>query len=199
MLTKKQKKLLAESRKVKKQATQLLRQSKLVSILKNYGLVKIAGSYEMDVMLRPDLDFFIVAKKHNYKKFSAIFSKLVSSKYFYEAAFANWVDFGMIPPFELQKGYYARVHRIIAGTKWKVDLWFITPEYDWSAKYTDKFKVLMRTNRNQKRGAILQIKEDLYIRGKKYAPGVDGKLIYQAVLEHGIMTTAAFKRWLGKQ
>ena len=57
--------LLEESKRIKVQADRILKESGIIEILKDYGEIKIGGSYPLDVMLRPDLDFFVVREKHD--------------------------------------------------------------------------------------------------------------------------------------
>ncbi len=187
-------KLLEESKRVKIQADKILKESGIVEILQTYGEVKIGGSYALDVMLRPDIDLFVVANQHDWEKVLNIQSTIMKSRYFREFDFVNWVDFED-QSLTSKKGYYFQPWVPAGGKLWKIDIWLITPEYDKSVETTEHFKKLLTEADESKRVAILEIKEAMQ-QGKKYVKGVDGKLIYKAVLENGITTPKEFEEFL---
>ncbi|MCX6740372.1 MAG: hypothetical protein NTZ49_04040 [Candidatus Parcubacteria bacterium] len=187
--------LLKESKKIKAQADMILKESDIVEILKDYGKVKISGSYALDVMLRPDLDLFVITEKHDWNKVIDIQSKIMNLKYFRDFNFANWVDFEdkTITPI---KGYYFQPWVPINNQLWKMDIWLITSEYDRTTELTEHFKKLLDQEPDDiKRIAILEIKEAMK-ENKKYTKGINGKLIYKAVLENGITNVEDFNKFL---
>jgi len=196
--------LIQESKRIKTQADKILKESGIIEILSEYGEVKIAGSYALDVMLRPDLDFYVIAEKHDWQKVLNIQAKLMETKYFRDLYFINWLDFEnkktgnteeWIPSL---KGYYFAAVVPIEDQRWKMDIWLTTPEYDKSAEKTDHFKELINKADESKRLAILEIKNAMR-EGRKYVEGVDGSLIYKAVLENEITNPEDFKKFLLKQ
>jgi hypothetical protein len=186
--------LLRESEKVKAQATKILEESGVIEILQSYGEVKIGGSYALDTMLRPDIDLFVVTGKHDWEKVLQIQTKIMRTKYFREFDFVNWVDFED-KNLETVKGYYFQPWVPKGGQLWMIDIWLITPEYDETTKTTEHFKKLLEQSDESKKTAILEIKEAMR-QGKKYVKGVDGRRIYQAVLEGGITTPKEFETFL---
>jgi hypothetical protein len=187
--------LLEKSKKIKSQADKILKESGIIDIMRDYGEVKIGGSYALDVMLRPDLDFFIIREQHDWNKFLDIHSRIMKLKYFSEVNFANWIDF-KDADLDFMPGYYIQPRISIEGQEWKMDIWFITPEFDKSAERTDYYKKLLEKESDEgKRVSILEVKEAMR-QGRKYVEGVDGKLIYKAVLEDGIGSVAEFKDYL---
>jgi hypothetical protein len=196
--------LLEESKRIKSQADKILKESGIVDILGGYGEVKIAGSYALDVMLRPDLDLYVVAEKHDWDKVIEIQSKIIRKKYFRDVYFIDWLNFENKQAGSVEewipsiKGYYFATVIPVEDQRWKMDIWLITPEYDKSAELTEHFKVLLDKADESKKLAILEIKNAMR-EGKKYKTGVDGKLIYKAVLENGITNVEDFKKFLLKQ
>lgn len=170
--------LLEESQKIKKQADKILKDSRVIEILGEYGKVNIAGSYALNVMLRPDIDLFVVTENHNWDKLLDIQTKIMQLKYFREFDFINWVDFNDSSLVSI-KGYYFQPWVPFDGKLWKIDIWLITPEYDKSIRTTEYFQDLLNNVDESKKIIILQIKEAMK-EGNKYKKGVDGKLIYQA-------------------
>lgn len=196
--------LLQESKRIKSQADKILKESGIVEILSEYGEVKIAGSYSLDVMLRPDLDLYVVAEKHDWDKVIDIQSKIIKRKYFRDVYFIDWLNFenkqtGLVEEWIPSiKGYYFATVIPIEDQRFKMDIWLITKEYDKSAELTDHFRKLLNNADESKKLVILEIKNAMR-QGKKYIDGVDGKLIYKAVLENGITNIEDFKEFLLKQ
>jgi hypothetical protein len=184
--------IIEQSVKSKRQADLLINGSGIMDILSTYGEVKIGGSYALNVMLRPDLDFFVIADKHDWSKVLDINSKIMSSKFFKIVCFANWNDFGETTPDDNMKGYYFMTKISTEDTTWKCDIWLITPDQDKSSEYTETFKKLLVNDDQRKQ--ILTIK-DHFKQGEKYVKGVDGKLIYTAVLEKNISTIEEFTKF----
>ena len=189
--------LLEESKRIKSQADKILKESGIVEILQSYGEVKIGGSYALNVMLRPDLDLFVITNKHDWNKLLNIQSKIMKTKYFREFDFVNWIDFKEEVS-DFMPGYYFQPWVPIDDQLWKIDVWLFTPEYDKSAGTTEHFKNLLSNADESKRIAILAIKEAMR-QGKKYIEGVHGKLIYKAVLENGVTTLKDFEEFLRTQ
>lgn len=186
--------LLEESQNVKSQADRLLLTSGVLDILKIYGEPKIGGSYALDTMLRPDIDIFVIAEKHDYLKILEVQRRLMETKFFRELDFVNWVDFEDSKVMDAHE-YYFQPWTPFEGVLWKLDISLFTPEYDRSAELTDRFKALLDAERdNTKRITILTIKEAMRD-GKKYRRGIDGKLIYQAVLDEGVADVSGFERF----
>ena len=93
------------------------------------------------------------------------------------------------------KGYYFQPWVPVDDQLWKMDLWLITSDQYKGQELTDHFKTLLDKETDySKRIAILEIKEAMR-QGKKYIKGIDGKLVYQAVLEHGISDAESFRRF----
>ncbi len=190
-------KLSEESKRVKSIADKILKESGIIKVLKDYGEVKIGGSYALDVMLRPDIDLFVIAEKHDWSKILDIQRKIMETKYFREFDFLNWIDFDSDDE-DFIPCYYFQPWVPVGRELWKIDITLITKEYDKSSEYTDHYKELLDNLDESKRIAILEIKEAMR-KGKKYIEGVDGKLIYKAVLENGIATPEEFKNFLKDQ
>src|SRR3989344_8786905 len=135
-------KLLGESKRIKEQADKIIKESGILGILKDYGEVKIGGSYALDVMLRPDLDLFVITQKHDWDKVLKISADIMKSKYFREFDFVNWIDFDdkNIDPI---KGYYFQPWVPVDDQLWKMDLWLITPNQYKGSELTDHFKSLL--------------------------------------------------------
>lgn len=176
--------LTKRSKKTKEQAERILRESRLAEILSKHGQVKFSGSYPLNVMLRPDLDVYVLAQEHDVAKLTSIISKIIKQNYFQEIDFADWLNFPGGP----WEGYYLQPHIKVDEVRWKLDIWLIKQEI--YQPYTEEFQRLLE-NTPEKRQIILQIKNDLK-EGSKYIKGVNGRDIYEAVLKHGIQNSQDF-------
>lgn len=185
--------LLEESRSIKATADKILSESRLVETLSRYGTAKIAGSYALDVMLRPDIDLYVIAPTYEWKDMKALMNELMDQRYFSEIAFLNWIDFPAEDRVSI-RGYYFQPCRWVNDVFWKLDVWLITPEFDRGAELTSKFAKLLAVH-PEKRENILIIKKAM-CRDGKYEKGVDGQCIYKAVLEDGIETEEEFRKTL---
>lgn len=176
---------------MKRTADRILEESGIVPRLSALGSVKIAGSHALDVVVRPDIDLFVIADAFAWEDVLAFHRDLMDARYFREIDFVNWVDFSD-PARVSIKGYYFQPWVPADGELWKMDIWLTTPEYDRSAELTERFRALLADDADgAKRAAILRIKEAAR-KGGKYLPGIDGKTIYRAVLEQGIRDPEAF-------
>jgi hypothetical protein len=52
--------LLRESQTIREEATRLIREFRFVEQLQQYGEVAMAGSYRWNLMMRADLDFYVI-------------------------------------------------------------------------------------------------------------------------------------------
>ncbi len=173
----------------KRQADQILYDSRIVELFSTYGEVKLVGSYPLNVMFRPDLDIYVLVKKYNFKKVTQIISDLISKNYFQQICFANWQDFSRDKGI---KGYYLEPKINIGNNRWKLDIWFMTE--DQYEPHTERFLDLMKKSLNpeETRQTILKFK-DYFHEGEKYKNGVNGRMIYNAILLKGIKTPEELK------
>src|SRR6185295_16946288 len=109
--------------------------------------------------------------------------EIMELKYFREFDFVNWINFTSKDA-DFTPGYYFQPWVPIGDKLWKIDVWLITKEFDKTSKVIEYFNSMID---NEKKRIILEIKQAMY-NGKKYDSGVNGELIYQAVLEEGIRT-----------
>lgn len=184
--------LLLQSRIIKKEADKILKESDLLNILKIYGEVKFVGSYALDVMLRPDLDVLVFSSKHDFSKLKETLKQIVIKNYFQQICFANWVDFRKQ---DTLNGYYIQPQIKIGNNNWKLDIWLLTR--DQYKPQTERFAKLLKFEKKSefKKLSILSLKNE-FRKGSKYIKPIDGKLIYEAVLEKGVQNKPDFMKYL---
>ncbi len=158
-------------------------------------------------MLRPDLDLYIVTPQHDWDKLLKVSDGIMRSKYFREFWFMDRIDFDdekddtiiRGKAFAAIKGYYFLPWVQIGDQLWKIDIWLITKDQYKGQELTGHFKKLLDKEKdNSKKIAILEIKEAMK-QNRKYIKGVDGRMIYQAVLENNVTTPQEFEEFLKSQ
>src|SRR5258708_2576900 len=186
-------KLLQKSQEFKRQADEILSNFKLVEGLCKYGEVKFTGSYPLNVMMRPDLDVYAIAKENSKEKMLEVIHNIFSTVYFEEIRFTNYLDFHKDQ--DDHKGYYIQPHKRIGENKWKLDVWLMTE--DRYEPHTEHFLDLLNKDEDadKKRLIILELK-NYYREGEKYKKGINGRVIYEAVLEQGIKNVMEFEAYL---
>ena len=173
-------------------AQKILTASRLLSILKEFGTVKCTGSYAADLMMKPDVDIYVMASSFTKKRVLQAYNKILKIPNFYMCAFFDYVRHRH-PDLAIPRAYYMKLNAV--GKKrerWKIDLWFLTPK---DLKKVKHFDLLTQEIAPVQKQAILQFKK---IR-EKYVYSIHSHLIYDAVLEHNILTLPALKRFLKKK
>lgn len=178
------------SKQVKRSADKLLQESNLKEILSIYGEVVIGGSYALDAMLRPDLDVYVLGENDNEDKLKEVVNTIISSHYFDELWIVDWVskEGGKI------KGYYLQPHKTLDGLDWKLDIWLMKNS-EYKPVFPQFVELLKQEQDSKKRELILELKNK-YKEGTKYQKGIDGNLIYEAVLEKNIKSIKEFEEYL---
>lgn len=178
--------LSEKSKKFKRDADQLLEESKLLSILNKYGEVKLTGSYAYDLMMCGDIDIEVFGD-FTREKAQSILNDLISNTKFTGYMFFDWVKYEQP---KWPKGYYIGFKQIMPGYKfqWKTDIWFMKENRNSAIEYHNRLSNID----DETKGIILELKE--YIKTSNWQ--ADSTQIYDAVLDHGVKTTKEFEEYL---
>ncbi len=168
------------SKFLKQQADQILEESKIVEILSRLGEVNFVGSYQLDLMYRPDIDIAVISELRVKEKVTEVVNKFIESGYFQTVGLADCFNFNRGP----KKGFYIELVVPKSDQDWKFDIWYSTKEEDDSIEPTNVYNKLL-DNKPEARAIILKLKDDL-AEGVKYIEGVNGNRIYKCVLKYGI-------------
>lgn len=185
-------KLLAESKGLHKEAEKILKASRLFQILKKFGKVQFTGSYAADLMMKPDVDIYVLAPVFTKKKVLQAYNKILNIPHFYMCAFFDYARHRH-PELDIPRAYYVKLNAVgKKGARWKIDLWFLTPK---DLRRVKHFDLSTRKITPTQKKAILQFKK---IR-EKYMYSIPSHMIYDAVLEHDIQTLPVLKRFLKRK
>lgn len=173
--------LLDTSNKYKETADNLLKSSKLITVLEKYGRIEFEGSYAGNVMLHGDVDIKII-RDTDYTQ-DEMFTILrdihdtcgdnIRSLFIK----TDWDDprFGQQYPY----GKYIGLKTLLNDERWKFDIWFISEaEAARDRGVLDISKLALNDERREK---ILEFKQYR----KDHSVKVSGQEIYEAVLEKG--------------
>ena len=178
------------SRHIKREADSLLHDDGLEQVLKRYGEVKYVGSYELDLMLKKDLDISLINPQLSLDAFHELAREVSDLLHPHSMHFRNTRIKAVEnrPPDALYWGFVFR--------DWNIDLWLVDAAYYIeSVHYMQRIRKLL-THRNKLH--ILDIKKQA-IDNHEYGKGFGSREIYNAVLDHGISSYEAFRGFVHGQ
>lgn len=183
------------SRHLREEATALIHQAGLDSILRRYGKLHYTGSYFLDLMVWPDLDIELSLAPDPFS-LEAFFDL---GREIAQACAVSWMTFHnrvWFRPFEqVPKGLYWNIHVADAAftEEWNIDLWSLEPsvlEANW--KQMQKTAAAID---EPKRSTIIELKHSLLNEAGR-TPRFSGYHTYQAVLFKGLTQREEIIRYL---
>ena len=182
--------LLRESRAIREEATRLMRELRLVEQFQQYGEVELAGSYRWDLMMRRDLDFYVINPATDLDLALEVLNGFVRQGEFLRFGFIESVRGKprQTTPESYPTGYYLGMAREFGEGDWKVETWYLRAPYphpDW----------LLKPMTEESRRTILRLKH-LRNRGCLHC---DGFHLYEAVLLGGAREPEEVRAWLDRE
>lgn len=145
--------LLEYSKKTKSDATSLLNQTNLISILESFGEVVIGGSFKYNLMWGADIDIMVICPNPRKSSVEAL-NKVIESK------LAQKYEYGDFVTFKRDKRPESYILNLIIpynDRKWEIEIWFFN-EIPSTQKEIDD---LMTSKLNEEnRLTILKMKEE---------------------------------------
>jgi hypothetical protein len=178
------------SRKLRKEANEVLKMIKLKKHCAPIGKVVPTGSYYMDLMMYPDIDLYLPST--TIEKLFTLAAKFATIKCVKEVVFQKgsaW-DKG-----DLAKGYYLKpiVEHGTWGRPWKVDIWSLPSSIiEKKNKHLRKLKERMTP---QQRKLILEYKYSI-LTDQFRTPMFSGIYIYRAVIDLGMTDFRRITKYL---
>lgn len=178
--------LLSKSKRYRRLAGKILQESKIISILKDFGKVELTGSYAADLMMNGDIDIYVINSSFSKNRVLDVFNKIVKSCKFQGYLFYDWKSHKHS---EFPSGYYIGLKTKKYNDKWKIDIWFITRKEVRRIRY---FNLKEMDIDKEKTLVILRLKDYR----NKLPQNIPSNIIYDAVLENNIFTVPDFKKYL---
>lgn len=163
--------LINKADDLKRTADKILEESDLINTLREYGDVKIVGSYKYNLMTNGDIDIYVLNEDPSKELAINVLNKLIEMGHFRGYFFYDWVKYRKT---EFPIGYYVGLKTRVDNQKWKIDIWFLKkpiPEL-----------VGLKNMDSEKRETILKIK---FERDKKCLP-ISSYEIYDSVLNREV-------------
>lgn len=143
-------KLKEHSKKIKNQASTLLKSTNLLNILEKYGDVYMIGSYPLNIMYGPDIDIVVKAKDIRKSSIDAL-NEIVEKELFRKIEYGDFVKF---PVEKRPNGYVLVLKSVVEKIKWEIEVWFLEDV----SKQVNYHKLLESKLNEQNRIKILEAK-----------------------------------------
>jgi hypothetical protein len=144
--------ILEYSKKTKSDATSLLNQTNLVSILEGFGEVVIGGSFKYDLMWGADIDIMVISSDTRKSSIEAL-NKVIESK------LAQKYEYGDFVTFKRDKRPESYILNLIIpfnDRRWEIEVWFFN-EIPSTQKEVDD---LMNSKLNEENRLIILKKKE---------------------------------------
>jgi hypothetical protein len=176
---------------LKKVGDKILYEEGLLDILKNLGKVQIVGSYDLDLLIKPDIDLAVCVQEYDLKKYFSICTdiaekiKPIRIKYIDQSV----AQFDALP---FNTGYFLGINLKRDNIKWSIDVWVFTPEiFEERVSYHNKIKeALNQSNRK----VLMDIKSSICEN-----PNYRSVDLYQAVLFDRVSSLQGYTEWYKKR
>ncbi len=171
---------------LREQALEIVERTRIVKTLALMGDVFAVGSYDLDLMVRRDIDFCVVNPAFRRDDVLRATNEMLASGHFRTVVMTDTFRF---PVAHLPRGYFFELVLPGPGGDWTVDVQGVDTDA-FSVAPTRRYRRLLEEDPGA-RERILQIKRHL-LDGEQYRHGVSSRDIYDAVLEHGVASVADF-------
>lgn len=174
-------------------ARELMDDLGLRAILERAGSVRPVGSFELGLMVWPDLDLEVITPDPpRPENVLGVLRDLVLVSGVQKINYADHRDAlgGEVP-----RGIYLGPDPEFQGVRWQVDVWFIDEDVAGARRrLTDSIREGLD---DDKRRTILQIKQ-IAAASDRYHRGVSSVDIYRAVLDEGVTSIDEFAAYLAR-
>jgi hypothetical protein len=156
------------------------------------------GSSALGLMVRRDIDITTVCDRLDAatrRTIAEIAGELMLDQRVGAVRYRNDTGFWNVEPHAYPDGLYLAVtYRSEKDEDWNLDLWFVD-EPDRQPDIAHLRTLLPRLT-DENRETIIHIKTELAAKAPKGIRPPSSALVYEAVLDHNVATTAEFEAWL---
>jgi hypothetical protein len=175
------------SNELKTKGEQILYEEGLFQNLEKIGKVQIVGSYDLDLLIKPDIDITIGVEEYDLEKYFSVCKEIAEKlkpiriKYLDQSV-------AQFDAFPFDAGYFLGINLNREDIKWSIDTWIFTNDiFKERVKYHNEIKEKLN---EENRKIIMNIKEVIH-NNPKYM-SVD---IYSAVLFDNVKTEEEYYEW----
>ena len=187
--------ILSHSCMIREEASNLLNNEGLLTLLEQYGTTRVIGSYTLDTMTWRDIDIsMILPNEQDVDLFFDIGTKIAKKFQVTKMSFSNHY-IRNFPGFD--HGLYWGILLLFNEQEWKIDLWGYG-ETDFRA-HMEEFDVLHENIQNADRTSILRIKHSISQRSDYRGDVYNSMAVYRAVISDNVTTLEEFNRWIERK
>ena len=186
------KEIIAHSRSLRDEASNLLNHEGLLPMLKSFGTTRVIGSYTLDTMTWRDIDISMkLPDEQDIALFFEISRKFATKFQITKMSYSNHF-IRNFPGFD--HGLYWGIRLHYAEQEWKIDLWGYG-EKDYHKHMAD-FDRLHKEIQHADRTTILRIKHAVSQRPDYRGDVYNSMAVYRAVLMGKVTSLEEFNRWI---
>ncbi len=186
------KEIIAHSRSLQDEASDLLNTEGLLPILKSFGTTRVIGSYMLDTMTWRDIDISMkLPNEQDVALFFEIGRRIATKFQITRMSYSNHF-IRNFPGFD--HGLYWGIRLRYAEREWKIDLWGYG-ETDYN-KHMEDFDMLHKEIQQADRTAILHIKHAISQRPDYRGDIYNSMAVYRAVLTGKVTSLEEFNAWI---
>ena len=179
--------ILAFSKSVREEAKSLLRKYNIVETIKNYGMVKFTGSFELDLMCKKDIDISLINDNLTVADFTQMGKELIDKLNAPTVYYRNT----RITPAE-HRPENALYWGIKTG-EWWLDIWAMNESvYNRAESYIAEVRSKLNP---QNRITILKLKKAL-LSLNTYGNKSGSRELYDAVLNNYVSSVQSFEEYI---
>jgi hypothetical protein len=171
---------------LKEEGRKILEDDGLLDILSKYGKVQIVGSYDLDLLIKPDIDISICVDKFDIDRYFSLCSEITKKL---KPSRVKYIDQSLQKlPFPFEEGYFLGLHIPRKDIVWTIDGWVFTPEiFNERVAYHNRIK--QKLNKDT-REILLTIKKTICNN-----PNYMSNDLYNAVLFENVASLPEFLAW----
>lgn len=169
----------------------------LDALLRTAGDPVRVGSSALGLMVRRDIDITVACERLDpatRRTVAEIAGELMLDSHVGALRYRNDSGVWNVEPQNYPDGLYLGLtYRTEKGEDWNFDLWFVDePDRQPDLKH---LKTLLPRLTDEVRETVLLIKAELAANAPKGGKPAPSAHVYEAVLDHGVKTTAEFEEW----
>lgn len=172
---------------LKKSGNNILYEKGLLDILSSAGEPKIVGSYDLNLLINPDIDITVGVDKYDTDRYFDICKQIVKNLKPKRIKFVDQ-SVAKFKAFPFSSGIFLGITIPTQEYEWGIDTWFFTKEiFKERIEYHNSIK---RDLSKEKRKYILDIKQEIYTK-----PNYKSIDLYEAVIKYNIKDVDGYIKW----
>ena len=141
--------ILEYSNKIKEEASEILEKYKILNILDNSGIIKVIGSYDLNLMYDRDIDILVNSSDIKNASYEALLN-FIKTENFSKIEYGDFVNF---PRENRPKGYILNLKLHFNKEKWEIEIWFLS---DISKNIAENDKIKEKLNEENRSKILLE-------------------------------------------